>query len=207
MKHNIKLLIENLFDDIYNIEDNKNLDIEFSDELLKYNITDLIYKHKKPYAICCGKASEFKDNDPRFLLLTKPVFKQYAKIPSYLELLGKKTIKDENGFNNTQIIKNQYYSKSFPAFDYCINLGSNVYLPAIKEIITLFKYNNNINNMLAKIPDINTYLFNTNILTNIKVLSSSQVNDDNYYCLFRNNIIEEHKLNSKNTLVYPFVKI
>ena len=32
MKQNIKILVEKLFDDLYDIEDNKNLDIEISDE-------------------------------------------------------------------------------------------------------------------------------------------------------------------------------
>ena len=34
MKKYIRLLVENLFNDIYNIEDQKNLDTEFSDKVL-----------------------------------------------------------------------------------------------------------------------------------------------------------------------------
>ena len=41
---------------------------------------------------------------------------------------------DENGYKNTQIIKNNYNISEFPAFEYCLNLGDNVYLPAIDEL-------------------------------------------------------------------------
>jgi len=41
---------------------------------------------------------------------------------------------DENGYENTQIIKNNYNISEFPAFEKCIKLGDNIYLPAIDEL-------------------------------------------------------------------------
>lgn len=45
MKQNIKILVEKLFDDLYDIEDNKNLDIEISDEYLTYTVGDMQIKY------------------------------------------------------------------------------------------------------------------------------------------------------------------
>ena len=121
MKEHIRLLVENLFNDIYDIDNENNLTIEIADELYNYKMGDIYYLNKNPYAICCGESFMFSDNRTRFLLLEKPGINKFAKVPSYLEILGKKNENDENGYENTQIIKNEYYLKSFPAFEYCCN--------------------------------------------------------------------------------------
>ena len=41
---------------------------------------------------------------------------------------------NENGYNNTQIIKNKYNISEFPIFEECCKLGDNIYLPSIDEL-------------------------------------------------------------------------
>ena len=109
MKRQIRLLVENLFDDLYNIDQESNLTIDIADKIYHYDVGDFIFRNKKLYAICCGSKNDFQDKESRFILYEKIGGKKYAKVPSYLEILGKKIKTDENGFNNTQIIKNEYY--------------------------------------------------------------------------------------------------
>ena len=45
---------------------------------------------------------------------------------------------DEDGYGNTQIIKNNYNINGFPAFAYCIELGDNIYFPAIDELQIMY---------------------------------------------------------------------
>ena len=54
---------------------------------------------------------------------------------------------DENGYENTQIIKNNYNISDFPAFEYCLNFGDDVYLPAIDELQILFINRQKLNNI------------------------------------------------------------
>ena len=197
MKKQIRLLIENLFDDIYN--NDTDLDSEIADEYItNYKVGDLIYKNKEPYAICCGDKSDFQDNTQRFLLLVKPQLKIYAKVPTYLEYLGKQDITDENGYKNTQIIKEQYYLKSFPAFNFCTIFDDDAYLPAIHELKILSNNYDLINKKLNRTEF---------CLLPLGTVSSSQNDSDNYYSvlLFSNNIFLKDK--SESNLVYPFIKI
>ena len=153
MNKNIRLLVEGFFDDeIFNVENNIKSDIEDLGGYYDYNVGEIYYQNKKPYAICCGEPKYFNDNIPRFCLLKKS--KKDLKWRKSLELVKElqcfkyssfilKSIKqfqhiDEDGYKNTQIIKNNYDLNEFPAFEYCMKFGDNVYLPAIDELQILY---------------------------------------------------------------------
>ena len=159
MKKQIRLLIENLFDDEFDdMYNDTDLDIEIANEYIgNYKVGDLIYNDKKkPYAICCGNAEDFNDNRPRFVLINLKYVdligewclyqKQISKLKHYkcskYRITDKSSIRhiDENGYENTQIIKNNYNLSDFPAFEYCLNFGDKVYLPAIDELQILCFY-------------------------------------------------------------------
>ena len=153
MNKNIRLLVESFFDDeIFDIGNDIKTSIEDLGRYYDYNIGDIYYLNDKPYAVCCGESKYFKDNTPRFCLLnvsreelqwrihnTEVKELQCFKYSSFIL----KSIKqfqhiDEDGYKNTQIIKNNYDLNEFPAFEYCINLGENVYLPAIDELQIMY---------------------------------------------------------------------
>jgi hypothetical protein len=72
MNKHIRLLIENITDDIF--KDNLfNTDDDYDiigKQIFEYNIGDIYYKDSKPYAMCCLLANEFDDTDyNRFILL------------------------------------------------------------------------------------------------------------------------------------------
>ena len=154
MRKQIRLLIENLFDDEFNdIYNDIDIDTEITDEYMGYSVGDIYYKRKKPYAVCCGDKSDFKNNKPRFCLLNfnNERKSRWCKNNNYLDdfkenLVSHFQIKtksdrkyiDENGYDNTQIIKNNYNILDFPAFNNCIKLGDDVYLPAIDELQVLY---------------------------------------------------------------------
>ena len=152
MNKQIRLLVEDLFDDLYDIEDEKNIDTEISDEyIVSYKAGDFYYQNKKPYAICCGDKEDFKDKKSRFMLCFEDKKYKWSenKIKYHTEeLYPKNTIYtyeiktyisfqdlDENGYRNTLVVK-QHCNNSlqFPAFTYCWNLGDDVYLPALNEL-------------------------------------------------------------------------
>ena len=162
MKKQIRLLIENLFDDEFDdMYNDTDLDSEIANEYIgNYKVGDIIYNNKKPYAICCGNAEDFNDNRPRFVLINLKYVdligewclyqKQISKLKHYkcskYRITDKSSIRhiDENGYENTQIIKNNYNLSDFPAFNFCCMLGDNVYLPAIDELSVFcfyFKFN------------------------------------------------------------------
>ena len=153
MNKQIRLLIESFFDDeIFNVENDIKSDIEDLGRYYDYKVGEIYYQNKKPYAVCCGDKSYFNDNKPRFCLLNDSVndfkwstsFKiikelNINNIPGfYLSSINDFKHIDENGYENTQVIKNNYYISDFPAFKYCINLGDNVYLPAIDELQMMY---------------------------------------------------------------------
>ena len=172
MKKQIRLLVESLFDDeIFNITD--DIDIEITNEYIgNYKVGDIIYENKKPYAICCGDKNQFKDITPRFCLINSDRLLNWCKdkILKCINELDSHEYKvrvngfqpvDENGYENTQIIKNNYDLNYFPAFKYCCDLGVNVYLPAIDELQILFQYQEKLNNMFKKFKGINIDVYNT----------------------------------------------
>ena len=151
MKKSIRLLIENLFDDLYDIDQESNLTLDIADKVYFYNIGDIYYRNKEPYAICCGLAEEFLDNRYRFCLFEEKDPEQWSIDKKYIARLGKFNEKvpygyyinskqdikyiDDKGYENTQIIKNKYNINKFPAFKFCCDFGDDVYLPAINEIV------------------------------------------------------------------------
>ena len=203
MKKQVRLLIENIFNDLYDIDQENDLSIEIGDQIYKYNVGDIYYKKKKPYAICCGDYNDFKDKKSRFCLLNfnktkaskwskeKFLIKEFNSQNNYNGYI------DENGYENTQIIKNHYPSNMFPIFNNCIKLEKNIYLPAIDELKILFK--NNIQDKLN--------------LTQ-SVWSSTQINEYlAYYITFNNayKILDEHGIIKANKTYLknciPFIKI
>ena len=157
MKKQIRLLVESLFDDEFNnIYNDTDLDIEIANEYIgNYKVGDIYYKNKKPYAICCGDKNQFKDITPRFCLINSDRLLSWCtdKTLTCINELDSHEYKvrvngfqpvDENGYENTQIIKNNYNLSDFPAFNFCCMLGDNVYLPAIDELSVFcfyFKFN------------------------------------------------------------------
>ena len=158
MNKNIRLLVEGFFDDeIFNVDNDIKSNIEDLGRYYDYKVGEIIYQRKKPYAICCGESKYFNDNKSRFCLLnedskkdlswgtnTKLVSKLIKELNcfkiKYFDLNSFNDFKhiDENGYENTQIIKNNYDINKFPAFKYCINQGNNVYLPAIDELQIMY---------------------------------------------------------------------
>ena len=158
MQKQIRLLVENLFDDLYNIDQESDLTVDIADKMYQYKLGDIYYENKKPTAICCGDAEDFHDKNPRFAILGYHwTFKcawansnrGFKKLQSYhyanFKISSKEQIKyiDENGYENTQIIKNKYELYKFPAFYECfsyIDVTSNheCYLPAINELAIFF---------------------------------------------------------------------
>lgn len=158
MQKQIRLLVENLFDELYDIDQETNSEIDLADQVYQYKLGDIYYEYKKPTAICCGDAEDFHDKNPRFAILDyHSTFKcawansnrAFKKLKSYhytnFKVSTKEQIKfiDENGYENTQIIKNKYDLYKFPAFQECfsyIDVTSNheCYLPAINELAIFF---------------------------------------------------------------------
>ena len=187
MKKQIRLLVEGLFKDLYDIEDQRNIDTEISDNYITYRVGDIFYQNKKPYAICCGNNEDFKDNKQRFALLTYEFRNQWCtcmtsiskltihNYPTPKPITSNKFI-DENGYENTQIMKRNYNLKYFPAFDNCVSHGDNVYLPAINELIRLFLNKNLLNNIIKKYKGI--------LLEDYTYWTSTYINDIYAYCLY-----------------------
>ena len=148
MNNSIRLLVKGFFDDeIFDVGNDINTDIEDLGRYYDYQIGNIIYQNKKPYAICCGESKQFKDNKPRFCLYDetnsfdwKIQYKLVKELNCfkinyfYLNTFNDFKHIDEDGYGNTQIINNNYNIFAFPAFKYCIELGKNVYLPAIDEL-------------------------------------------------------------------------
>ena len=163
MNKQIRLLVETFFDDeIFNVDNDIKSNIEDLGRYYDYKVGDIYYLNDKPYAICCGESKQFNNNTPRFCLLDNTV-KGVKWSTSYKEIkeLNINNISgfclnsfkdfqhiDEDGYENTQIIKNNYNIHKFPAFEYCINLADNIYLPAIDELSILFLNKNKIKDTL-----------------------------------------------------------
>ena len=219
MKKEIRLLIEGFFDDIYAVEDEKNIDTEIANEYINYNIGDIYYKKKKPYAICCGNKEDFTDNKPRFLLCFEDKkykwceynirFHSYKINVKYINLKNikdKKTFQnlDEKGYENTLFVtmSNKLRLTGLPAFEYCIELDNNVYLPALTELEIMGFNSNLLNTKLKKINAI-PLRFGCNYL------SSNSCTDDLTYgfSMKKENIEISHIYKAYPNHVRPFIKI
>ena len=156
MNKNIRLLVEGFFDDeIFNTNNDIKTDIEDLGKYYDYKVGEIFYQNKKPYAVCCGEPKYFKDNKHRFCLLNvsdkqlkwrvnngeNNLVKELGRCEiNYFYLTSFNDFKyiNEDGYQNTQIIKNNYDITEFPVFEYCINKGNNVYLPAIDELQMMY---------------------------------------------------------------------
>jgi hypothetical protein len=173
MNKSIKYLIEssndNLFDDIY--DPNDVYDIISNDLFNDNNLGNIYYYKKKPYAICCGLAEDFKDKKDRYVLCKKEQksvwCKQYNDIYrytlSYNFFIRKKSdIRkiDETGYINTNYIKRNFNFNNNVAIKLCLKYGDNAYLPAIDELQHLYFNISSLNNILNyyKLPIINLNL-------------------------------------------------
>ena len=152
MKRQIKLLIENLFDDLYDIDQETNLTTDIADKMYIPEIGSIYYEKKKPFAICCGLDTDFQDKEFRYFLIKKETSKSWCRGYSHPvhELCESKAF--EQGYENTLIIKNNYDLNKFAAFKYCCSLGDNVYLPAINEFQIMYSYIDKLNDELQNIP-------------------------------------------------------
>ena len=205
----IRLLVEGFFDDeTFNVGNDIKTDIEDLGKYYDYQVGDIIYQNKKPYAVCCGDNSQFKDNKPRFCLLNKSklalswsmndeIVKDlqcYKFNPETLQYNNKLEMYniDENGYENTQIIKNNHDINRFPAFKYCINLGDNVYLPAIDELSIIYLHKEKLKNI------INFDIYD--------IWSSTQASANNAYCISMYGATS-YQLNKYRNLcrVHPFM--
>ena len=152
MKKQIRLLVENLFDDLYDIDQETNSEIDLADQIYTPVIGSIYYEKKKPYAICCGLDTDFQDKEFRYFLIKKETNKSWKRggYENIHELCESKAF--EQGYENTQIIKNNYDLNKFAAFKYCCSLGDNVYLPAINEFQIMYSYIDKLNDELQYIP-------------------------------------------------------
>ena len=187
MKKSIRLLIENLFDDLYDIDQETNSEIDLADQIYQYEIGNFLYQNKEPYAICCSENTDFQDKYQRFVLFTVDNLKSFywgkfgksiKNIKSinqsfcHLQMTKSKIIRfDEKGYENTQIIKNNYDINDFPAFKYCLEFDNDAYLPAIDELQIMYKNMDILNGCISKLED--TYKDNI-ILYNTHYWSSTQ---------------------------------
>ena len=221
MKKSIRLLVENLFDDLYDIDQETNQEIDLADQVYTPVIGSIYYEKKKPYALCCGNAEDFKDNKARFLLIKKEFKKaRWNYKDFFVDKLGKHDLDDfyvnsknnfqqidENGYENTQVIKNNYNIPFFPAFDKCIKLGDDIYLPAIDELQIMLLNKDKLNEILNNISGAKLLAIKNNNSDWLNYWSSTQAS-------LRFSISIEHdsgKVHKMfkiiNLKVRPFVKI
>ena len=89
MKNSIRLLVENLFDDLYDIDQETNSEIDLADQIYTPEIGSIYYEKKKPYAICCGLDTDFKDKRNRFMLIKKHTTNVWSTYLMFIDELGK----------------------------------------------------------------------------------------------------------------------
>ena len=160
MRKEIRLLIEGFFDnDIFN-SNNINQDIQdIGDQYYDYQVNQF-YTQNNVQFLCINNGQNFSDKKPRFLYTENNSIiikkNKWSKIGGYLEKLGKHDKNYEFGYNDTNIVKTEYYPKSEPAFYECLKLNENCYLPSIKELYYGVLYLLN-NNKLPDMPKINFF--------------------------------------------------
>ena len=204
MRKVIRLLVESFFDDeIFNQKEDINQDIQdIGEQYYNYQVDDIYYKDKNPYAVCCGESKYFIDNRPRFCLLNKvsKYTMQWMSKDKYI-LINKQQVPlhrksiitqpgvyhlEETGYENTQNVLNNFNISDFPAFRYCIDIHNNAYLPAIDEFQILF-FN------LDKLQDFN-------ILTKLNNVYWSSSENNKLYAYFC-------RLNkNKENFYYEYIK-
>ena len=228
MKRSIRLLVENLFDDLYDINQENNLTIDIADNMYKDNkVGDIYYKNKVPYAIYCSDKSDFNDKKQRFVFFTFDNLKTFqwtttSKTCNLIKKIGvidqdfvhfqiskSKQIKfDEKGYENTQYIKTNFDINDFPAFKYCIEFNENAYLPAIDELQVMFKNIDILNDNISK------FLHKDNIiLYNSLYWSSTQFKGFNlkqravFFSIYKDYGFISYDKKIKYHYIQPFIKI
>ena len=208
MNKNIRLLVESFFDDdIFDVGNDIKQDIEDLGKYYDYQVGDIYYLNDKPYAVCCGEPKYFKDDKPRFCLLNNAdnrlKWRTQNILVEELECFDSKYFVldsindfkhiDEDGYGNTQIIKNNYDIIEFPAFEYCINLGKNVYLPAIDELQIMLLNKDKLKGVI--------------VLGNNMYWTSTQNNFYNVCCINIKYDFVGHKLKYDDLRVCPFFRL
>ena len=220
MKKEIRLLVESFFDDeIFNTDNDIKSDIEDLGKYYDYQVGDIYYKYNNPYAICCGNKSDFTDNNSRFLLCFEDKKYKWSenkikfhtnnicpKNIKFKDIKDKKTFQnlDEKGYKNTIFVNmiNRLCLSDFPAFEYCIELGNNVYLPALTELEIMGFNSNLLNTKLKKINAI-PLRFGSNYLS-----SNSYTDDLTFgFSMKKENILISVIYKKYPNHVRPFVKI
>ena len=153
MNKTIRLLVEGFFDDeIFDVGNDIKSSIEDLGRYYDYQVADIYYLNDKPYAVCSGDKKYFNDNKFRFCLLNDSIkeleWRKSNELVKELQCFKYRSFNlksmndfqhiDENGYENTQIIKNNYNISEFPAFEYCIKLADNLYLPSIDELQIMY---------------------------------------------------------------------
>ena len=203
MKKSIRLLIENLFDDLYDINQEDNLTIEIADKMYQYKLGDVFYYKKEPYAICCGESSYFNDNKPRFIANDKPYYNEFtydlelknkiqknlSKINfheyNYFKIGNKSDIQniDENGIENTKNLFKLFPIHTFPLLKYIKAYYSRAgYIPAITELEVLLYNKDKLPDFINK--DFNWFFYSSTFysVTTLASIYSYDVHDKLYVC-------------------------
>ena len=228
MEKQIKQLVENLFNDIYDIDQENNIAVEIADKISEYKVGDIYYKRKKPYAICCGESKDFSNNNPRFISLNFENYLQLFNKPItfYINNNFKKNdidgciIKnnkvnhiDENGYENTQVIKNKIQIDNLrrSGFYSMLKKSDDLYLPAIDELQIMCFNIDILNNII--IEKTSGYAISETDTDKVYDVywSSTQHKDKDYFytTVFDHNldiIINTEYIYTRN-IIRPFVKI
>ena len=237
MNKSIRLLIEGFFDDeIFNTDNDIKSDIEDLGKYYEYKVGDIFYQNKKPYAICCGESKYFNDKTNRFMLLFETKF--HVCFSDNYKLVGKlhkiKNLKldnfssssefkpysynikelmhiDENGYKNTQIIKNNFKLINYPAFNAVLQINNNCYLPSIDELQIMQQNKDNIYKIIKSLK-FNYDIFNYNKICSEEhryypLISSTQLNSHFCYCIYEK--YERITVHNKkhHGIIIPFYKI
>ena len=125
-----------------------------------------------------------------------PILKKYP---------SKNNIKkiDEDGYKNTQIIKNNCETKLYPAFYKCLQYCNNIYLPAIDELLALL---NNIELLHKKLIELK-HIDLLNYFKYYPLISSTQINYQYVYCINLNYKYLDTRKKTNACSVLPYYKI
>lgn len=229
MKKQIRLLVENLFDELYDIDQESDLTVDIADNMYQYQLGDFWYYNKYPHAICCSDKSDFNDKKQRFVFFTFDNLKNFQwssnsktsklikKISAierdfvHFQITKSRQIRfDEKGYENTQYIKNNFDINYFPAFKYCIEFHNDAYLPAIDELQIMYKNIDLLNDNISKLES----LYKENIiLYNSHYWSSTQFKGFNlkqravFFSIYKDYGFISYDKKFVYNSIQPFIKI
>ena len=222
MKRQIRLLVENLFDDEFNNIYNTDLDSEITDEYMGYKVGDIYYKDKEPFAICCGDKSDFQNNQPRFIPYNNfQLYNSFTNDTTGAYIYKHKQLKfkadyqyfyidkqfkniDEKGYENTQELFNiiSHDINLYPPLKLCKTLGDNFYIPSINELqIFLINLNKLPNSIQTCIKRINWFIYSSTPYIDLTICSI-YIHHNNGTELY---VVAENPFN--NGYIIPFIEI